>query len=94
MSFNESEARKETNQEVATPRLRVNKTTSMTLTTSYQDVILNGTSPFNLNSFTTIPGESNPSVWYDPATGLFRFTANTDHNYSLGISTSMSAASF
>lgn len=83
MGFNESEAARETNQEVTNPRLRVNKMTNQTVTTTPTKILYNGTSPFNGNFYTVIPGETTPSVWYDATSNLFRFTSNTDKNYNL-----------
>lgn len=91
MGYNESEANKETNTSVGDPRLRVNKTTSMTLSTTPQTVNFNGTSPYNTNTFTVLPGQSTPSVWYDPSTQLFNFTSNNDKNYNLYLTTSIVA---
>jgi len=91
MGFNESEANRETNTTIGDPRIRVNKTTSMTLSTSWQTLNFNGSSAYNINSFTTLPGQSNPSAWYDPTTSLFNFTPNGDRNYVLYITTSITS---
>lgn len=87
MGYKETSADFVSNTEMANPRLRVNMTTPMTLTTTFQTVMLNGTSPFNTNTFLTIPGQTSPSVSYDTTTGLFKFTANTDKNYTFFITT-------
>lgn len=92
MGYNESEARRETNTNVADPRIRVNKTTAMTLSTTYQTVNFNGTSTYNANTFTVLPGHTNQSVWYDPTTSLFNFMDNSDKNYVLYITTSITSS--
>lgn len=85
MGFGEAQSEKQMNTETSSPRLRVNKMTNQTVTTTPTAILYNGTSQFNNNSFMVIPGQTNPSVYYDAATSLFRFTSNVDRNYNLDL---------
>lgn len=76
---------------VKQPRLRANKTTSLNLTTTFQDVIFNGTSDYNINSFGKDPVSGNNIVWYDVANNLFRFYDKVDKNYSVTLYVSTTA---
>lgn len=67
---------------VKQPRLRVNKTTSLNLTTSWQDVVFNGTSTYNTNTFGIDPVSGNKMLYYDSANNLFKFYDKVDKNYS------------
>lgn len=72
------------NNSVAEPRLRVNRTTAITLTTSWQDVIFNGTSTYNINTY----GDDKNSVktsWYDSTNNLFKFGGEYDRNITMQI---------
>lgn len=91
MGFNETSAQLETNTQPTEPRLRVNKTTTTAITTSWQPIVYDGTSTYNTNSFSTLQGQTNPSLWYDSANNLFKFTPNTDQNYTFTPSFSISA---
>jgi len=91
MGYNESEANRETNTTVGDPRLRVNKTTAMTLSTTFQTLNFNGSSTYNTNTYTTLQGQTSPSVWYDASTSLFKFTNNSDRNYTFYITTSITS---
>lgn len=92
MSFNEASQQVQNNTDVGAPRLRVNRTAPLTLNTTYQTLVFNGSSQYNLNSFPVLPGETMPSVWYDTATNLFKFSANVDRNYVLYLSTSITSS--
>lgn len=61
------------------PRLRVNKTTDLVLTTNWQTVDFNGISTFNVNTFGK-DSNGNPMVFYDPSTKLFKFMGDSDMN--------------
>lgn len=91
MSFNEAAQQTQDNSDVSSPRIRVNRTAPLTVTTTAQRLDFNGTSPYNLNSYPIMPGETSPSVYYDAANKLFKFTSNYDKNYSLVLSVSITA---
>lgn len=65
----------------ASPRIRVNRTASMTLTTSWQDIDFTGTSTFNLNTYPDMTG--GKSVTWDAANKKFAFRSPEDRNYEL-----------
>jgi len=71
------------NKSITSPRLRVNKTTNLTLSTTWQDIVFNGTSQVNTNTFGKDPVSGNPMVWYDSANNLFRFYEQYDQNYQV-----------
>lgn len=66
---------------IVEPRIRVNRSTSLALTTSWQDIDFNGTSSANSNTFGKNPETGNNMVWYDSSTKLFRFYDVYDKNY-------------
>lgn len=63
------------------PRLRVNRTTAMNVTTSWQRIIFNGTSPFNVNTYGKDPISGNQMVMWDSTNNIFRFYNKNDQNY-------------
>lgn len=73
------------NYSVPEPRMRVNKSSSLQLTTSWQTLIFNGTSTNNFNTYGTDPVTSNKMVWHDSANTpyLFKFYGEYDKNYSV-----------
>lgn len=92
MSYNEASQQTQNNTDVSSPRLRVNRTAGLNITTTAQRLDFNGTSPYNLNSYPIMEGETMPSVYYDASTKLFKFTTNYDKNYSLVLSVSITAS--
>lgn len=71
------------NKSILSPRLRVNRTTPLVLSTTWQDVAFNGTSPRNANTFGKDPVTGRNMVFYDTATNLFRFYEIYDMNYGV-----------
>jgi len=71
------------NNAINEPRLRINRTTSLTLSTSWQDVVFNGTSPYNVNTYGKEPTTGNPMVYYDSVTNLIRFYEQYDKNFNI-----------
>lgn len=65
------------------PRLRVNRTASLALTTTWQTIDFNGTSTYNVNTFGKDPVSGNNLVWWDSANQLMRFYEQYDRNYKL-----------
>lgn len=63
------------------PRIRLNRTAPLNVTTTWQDVDFNGTSQANTNTFGKDPVSGNNMVWYNPTTKLFRFYEPYDTNY-------------
>lgn len=65
------------NQTVPAPRLRINRTAALPLTTSWQRINFDGTAPFNINSFPP------NTVAYNTTTRLLTFNSTVDQNYTL-----------
>lgn len=70
------------NYSVTPPSMRVNRSAAMSITTSWQTVIFNGTSSNNFNQFPISPTNGNPILWFDSFTNLFRFTGEYNRNLS------------
>lgn len=65
-------------------RMRVNRTASLTLSTSWQKVDFSGTSIYNVNTFQIDPaGSGNTMVWWDPTNKIFKVYNQSDENYLL-----------
>lgn len=67
-------------------RMRVSRSASITLSTTYQTVLWSGTSAggFNVNTFAPDPaGSGNQLVMSNATTGLYTFYNTTDVNYEL-----------
>lgn len=60
--------------------MRVNRSTDLILTTTFQTVVFNGTSTYNINTYGINPASGNRMVWYDTATDLFKFIGEYDKN--------------
>lgn len=64
------------------PRFRVNKTTDQSITTSWQRIYFDGTSPLNVNTY-SIVDDVNVVTW-DNDNGVFKFNhPETERNYLL-----------
>jgi len=63
------------------PRMRVSRSASLTLSTTYQKVDFSGTSTYNLNTFQNDPTTGNPMVYWDATNKIFKFYNTTDVNY-------------
>lgn len=85
LGYNEGAAALETNTLVTAPRLRVSRSATLALNTSYQRLDFSGTSSFNINTFPTGPDGSNSYVYWDSANKLFKFQADTDRNYDISL---------
>lgn len=63
------------------PRLRCNRTASLTLSTSWQTITFNGTSDLNVNTFGKDPVSGNQMVDLDATKQIINFTDIVDQNY-------------
>lgn len=72
------------------PRLRVNLTTAVTLSTTWTRLNFAGTSTRNTNTFPVL--DTGQRVWYDATNKLFRFTDTVDRNYDTYFNAKFSAA--
>lgn len=57
---------------ITQPRLRVNRSASLSLSTNWQKIDFNGTSSRNINTFGKDPVSGNPMVMWDSNAKLFR----------------------
>lgn len=70
------------NKSILSPRLRVNKTTPLVLTANWQDVVFDGTSPYNVNTFGN-DSEGRKMVTYTSNPNKFMFYELYDQNYQV-----------
>jgi len=63
------------------PRLRVNRTASLAVTTAWQKIDFSGTSAFNVNTYGKDPTSGNQMIMWDNTAKLFRFYNKNDQNY-------------
>lgn len=63
------------------PRLRINRSTGLQLTPSWQKIDFNGTSQFNVNTFGKDPVTGNQLVMWDSTSKQLRFYDKYDQNY-------------
>ena len=68
---------------ITSPYIRLNRSTDLTLTTTWQRVDYNGTSTRNTNTFPNAPGTSNPLVEWDSTSKVFKFNTTVDKHYDL-----------
>jgi len=71
------------NYSVNEPRVRVNRTASLLLSTTFQTVSFNGTSTINFNTYGTDPATGNKMIWYDATANLFRVYGEYDKNLNV-----------
>lgn len=64
-------------------RLRVNRTASLSLSTTWQKIDFNGTSLYNVNTFGKDPSSQNQIVSWDSTLKQFRFYDKNDQNFLL-----------
>lgn len=78
------------NYSVPEPRIRVNKTSTQAMTTSWQTLDFDGTSTFNVNTFGSVDAAGNKMVQWDSTNKLFKFMGDYDRNFdtTLFLSTS------
>ncbi len=69
------------NTTVLEPRLRMNRSASLVLSTTWQTVDFNGTSTYNVNTFGKDPVSTNSLIWWDSTNKLFRFYNQYAKNY-------------
>ena len=67
------------------PRMRVNFSAGLNLSTTFQKIDFAGTSSSNVNTFGVEPVSGNPMVWWDPTNKLFRFYQNNDTNFQVNL---------
>lgn len=74
------------------PRLRVNRTSTLNVNTTWQKLDFSGVSNLNINTFGKDPISGRNMVWWDPTNKIFRFYEQNDQNYdcSLFMSTTTS----
>jgi hypothetical protein len=70
------------NYSVNEPRMRVNRTASLSLTTDWQTLSFNGTSDFNFNTYAIDPTSGNKMIWYDTSANLFKVYGEYDKQLS------------
>lgn len=70
------------NYSVNEPRLRVNKSTSLVLSTTFQTISFNGTSTSNFNTYGT-DNSGNKMIWYDTSANLFKVYGEYDKNLTV-----------
>jgi|GEM_PF-5689843 len=68
------------NYSVAEPRMRVNRTASLTLSTSWQTLAFNGTSTLNFNTYGMNPATGTQMVSYNTTSNVFRVYGEYDKN--------------
>lgn len=74
------------------PRMRVNRSASMTLSTTWTKVDFSGTSTVNVNTFDYDPmGSGNRLVYWDTTNKIFKFYNTQDVNYDVIFSGAVSA---
>lgn len=83
MSYSESEQMREMNNAVPAPRFRVNQSTPMTLSTTFQKVDFAGTSTRNTNTFPVGADKLKPCINWDSTNKLFIFNSTVDKNYDV-----------
>jgi len=71
------------NYTVDQPRMRVNRTAPLTLSTTWQTVDFNGTSTFNVNDFGNDPTTGKKMVSWDATAKLFRIYGDYNNTYLL-----------
>lgn len=71
------------NYTVGASRLRVYRSASLVLSTSWQDVDFNGSSSLNVNTFGTNVATGNLFAWYETSTKLFHVEGDYDKNMFL-----------
>lgn len=70
------------NKTITSPRLRVNKTSNLQLTQNWQDVVFDGVSAFNVNTFGN-DSEGRKMVTYTTSPNKFMFYELYDQNYQV-----------
>lgn len=75
------------------PRIRVNRTASLALSTTWQRIDFNGTSQYNVNTFGKDPVSGNQMITWNAVDKLFRFYNKIDTNYLmfLNVTTTVTA---
>jgi hypothetical protein len=63
------------------PRLRVNRTATLSVNTTWQKIDFSGTSNFNVNTYGKDPTSGNQMVMWDSSAKIFRFYNKNDQNY-------------
>jgi len=71
------------NYSVAEPRMRVNRSTSLLLSTSWQTLSFNGTSTNNFNTYGNDPNTSVPMISYNTTSNLFKVAGEYDKNINV-----------
>ncbi|MBO0358623.1 hypothetical protein J0X19_11760 [Hymenobacter sp. BT186] len=67
------------------PRLRVNRSTALALSTSWQRVDFNGVSSVNVNTFPDVDGQGTKKVRWDSVNKVFLFSDTVDRNYNVSL---------
>ncbi len=67
------------------PRLRVNRSSVMAITTTWQKLDFSGTSSVNVNTFGKDPVTGNSMVMWDTSAKLFKFYEQNDQNYDCSL---------
>lgn len=67
------------------PRVRVEKNTNLTLSTTWQRVGFTDTNALNINTFPMMTDNTTQTVRYDATNKLFKFGATEDRNHTLDL---------
>ncbi len=68
-------------------RMRVSRSSGLTLSTTWQKIDFNGTSTYNVNTFGTDPTTGNPLTWWDTTNKMFKFNFQQDVNVNITLYT-------
>jgi len=82
MGFNESEAQTETIGSVAAPYVRQNRSSDLTLSTTWQRIDFNGSSTRNANTYPVVQ-DTNKLVEWDSTDKVFKFYNSATRNYDV-----------
>lgn len=76
----------------SSPRIRVNRSAALTLTTAWQRLDFNGNSTLNVNTYPKTNG-TDYDVFYDATNKIFKFMTTVDRNYTVSMYLKTTASS-
>jgi hypothetical protein len=68
------------NYSVSEPRLRVYRSASLNLSTTWQTIVFGASDTYNINTYGINPATGNNMIWYDTGTNLFKVEGQYDRN--------------
>ncbi len=71
--------------------IRMCRTASLTLNTTWQTLVFDGTCTYNENTFGIDPTSGNKMVWWDSVNSMFKFIADYDYNAIMSLYLSTTA---